>query len=336
MRKYLFIILIILSLSGLIAESNLFLMEDLNKPESILVDESQIYVTENSSIYIYSKKDFKLVKKFGKSGEGPQEFKINKREASDLFLDVSTKNIIIYSKGKVSWFTKKGEFIKEMKFYVNPALSDTRKIGNNYVGMFISQEKKRFRGLRVYDKSQQLVKEIVKMPDVFQYGKGMDIFTYSTAHSVSNNKLFTAWGNEFSINVFDEKLKLLRTIKYPYNRVKVMEKDKKDTIDSMKKNPTTKEYMHILKPFKFASHFPAIRNIFVSGDKLYAVTYKKKENKTELLVFKSSGDFFKQIFFPLSMINSRTSYPYTICNDTVFQIEEDIENEEWKLRVTKI
>ena len=49
---------------------------ELLSPELIRVDENKIYITEKANIYIYSKKDFKLVKKFGKKGAGPEEFKI--------------------------------------------------------------------------------------------------------------------------------------------------------------------------------------------------------------------------------------------------------------------
>ncbi|MGD2088646.1 MAG: hypothetical protein PVH61_20885 [Candidatus Aminicenantes bacterium] len=44
-------------------------LPDLINPDGIQADRHQLYITERHSIYIYSLKDFKLTKKFGKSGE---------------------------------------------------------------------------------------------------------------------------------------------------------------------------------------------------------------------------------------------------------------------------
>ena len=46
-------------------------IEEVNRVDSIHVDDSCIYIVEYPCIYLYSLKDFKLFKKFGKKGEGP-------------------------------------------------------------------------------------------------------------------------------------------------------------------------------------------------------------------------------------------------------------------------
>ncbi|MGD2085255.1 MAG: hypothetical protein PVH61_03640 [Candidatus Aminicenantes bacterium] len=43
---------------------------EVNRPISINVDDTCIYIVEFPCIYLYSLEDFKLVKKFGKRGEG--------------------------------------------------------------------------------------------------------------------------------------------------------------------------------------------------------------------------------------------------------------------------
>jgi len=45
------------------------------RPTSLSVDDTQLYICEHEKISIYSIKDFKLIKKYGEKGEGPQEFK---------------------------------------------------------------------------------------------------------------------------------------------------------------------------------------------------------------------------------------------------------------------
>ena len=47
---------------------------DLMRPGRIMVDKDKLYILEFPHIYIYSLDDFRLIKKFGRQGEGPQEF----------------------------------------------------------------------------------------------------------------------------------------------------------------------------------------------------------------------------------------------------------------------
>ncbi len=46
-------------------------------PSDIKIDEERIYITQHEEIYIYSLKDYRLIKKFGRKGEGPGEFKLS-------------------------------------------------------------------------------------------------------------------------------------------------------------------------------------------------------------------------------------------------------------------
>ncbi|MCP5105464.1 MAG: hypothetical protein GY950_18905, partial [bacterium] len=72
-------------------------LPELMKPEHPLYfDKTQMYVIEGTSIYIYSLTDFKLVKKFGKQGEGPKEFILDPR-FTGLFISVRTEDIVVES-----------------------------------------------------------------------------------------------------------------------------------------------------------------------------------------------------------------------------------------------
>ena len=61
-------------------------------------------------IYIYSLKDHTLIKKFGGRGEGPMEFMGN-----NINLLPYPDHIIVNSQGKITYWTKAGEFVKEVK-----------------------------------------------------------------------------------------------------------------------------------------------------------------------------------------------------------------------------
>ena len=50
------------------------MLRELIEPNSIALDHRNIYIPDGTGIYIYDRKDFRLKKRIGKKGEGPQEF----------------------------------------------------------------------------------------------------------------------------------------------------------------------------------------------------------------------------------------------------------------------
>ena len=99
-------------------------LEELIKPDIMFMGNGRMYITEGASIFIYSLKDYKLIKKFGKEGEGPKEFKISPFGAPMLVYPFEDK-IFINSNAKISYFTQDGEFIKEVRI---PPLLTFRKL----------------------------------------------------------------------------------------------------------------------------------------------------------------------------------------------------------------
>jgi hypothetical protein len=73
-KNYLMIVLLILT--NLVVAAEVVPLPALLKPETITVGNDHIYVTEGAEIYIYSKENKSLLRKIGKAGEGPREFKI--------------------------------------------------------------------------------------------------------------------------------------------------------------------------------------------------------------------------------------------------------------------
>jgi hypothetical protein len=73
-------------------------------PESIAIDGAKAFITEKASVYIFSLKDFKLLNKFGRRGEGPAEFKATPGIALKLY--VQPNYLLINSMGKISIFSK--------------------------------------------------------------------------------------------------------------------------------------------------------------------------------------------------------------------------------------
>lgn len=105
MKKIIFILLVLPVLGGTVFAEKLATLNGIMKPESISIDDRQIYIMENRTIFIYTLQDFKLKKKFGKPGEGPQEFK------GTVQLIPLADRLLVNSAGQISYFTKEGDFM---------------------------------------------------------------------------------------------------------------------------------------------------------------------------------------------------------------------------------
>lgn len=335
MRKIIVVLMLVSVTTALGAETKIIPMPDLLKPEALFFDKTQMYVTEGTSIHIFALKDFKLIKKFGKQGEGPQEFIVNAQFR--LLLNVQTDDILVQSFGKLSWYTKDGKYKRELKLS-NPLILNIQPFGKNFVGIQIALGQKRMRRLNLYDDKINEIKNIIEKEDMFQLGKGILIMKALPFSPVYNNKLFLAWEDELEIKVLDTKLNELYTVKYDIKKEEITEKDKKDIIHFFKTDPSTRDYFEILKPFKFTPHFPAIQNLIVTCDKIYVSTFKSKdeEEEREFLIFDIKGTLLKKVFLPFKMDTPIRPYPVTIHDGFLYQLVEDMEEEEWLLHVAEI
>jgi hypothetical protein len=320
------------------AQTKTIPLPDLQKPETVSVDQTQMYISEGVFIYIYSLKDFKLIKKIGKSGEGPQEFIVDKR-FGPLTLNVESEDLLVDSFGKLSWFAKDGAYKREQKL-PSPLILFIQPFGKNFVAMGFDQEnQKAWRKLNLYDDKFTKLKEIYKVEHSMQQGKGLTVLQNPPFNTIYDKKLFVAWENDLIIDVYDMEINKLYTIKYDMEKRPVTEKDKQKVIDFLKTNSATKDYFEFFKPINFPSHYPAMQNLFVSGDKIYAPTFKEEGKQNELLIFDIKGKFLKRVLITLVMDTPLTPFPYTIQNGFFYQtVEAPDEDDEasWNLQVTEI
>jgi len=321
--------------AGLAAESKVLPVPDLLKPEGILFDKARMYVIEGTSVYIYSLKDFQLIKKFGKKGEGPQEFMVNP-QLSPLFINVHTEDIVVNSFGKLSWFAKDGTFKREFRT-PSPFIMALQPLGKNFVGVRFALGQVRMQVLSLFDDKIKELKEIKRIKHLFQPGKGTRLLESLPSTVVYDNKIFYAWEKDFVIKVLNSDLNELYTIERSDEKRKVTADDKKKIIDFLKTYPQTKDIIEILKPFHFPDYFPSIAGLVVTGHKIYVITFKEdKAENDECIIFDLGGKLIKRVFLPVKMSTPILPYPYNIHEGFMYQVVEDEEKEEWAIHVTEI
>lgn len=337
-------IMLVLVAQCLWAGTKIFPLQGINKPgQLIYMDKDHLYAIEDASVFIYSVKDFKLVKKFGKKGQGPQEFATSAEMGAigQLSMDVQTDRLMVRCVTKISWFTKDGKFITEQKL---PPLLLLQLIpfGKNYIGQKYEAGNIRYNVLAAYNEKFEQLKEFSRHEDQFQLGKGLKVLKDNLAQVVYKDKLYMAWENELKIKVIDTNFKELLTITYPQKRTKVTAQDQKEIIELIKTSPETKQYFELLKPITFPDYYPAIMQMFVTGDKVYVMTFNTQEepnkgvNKYETLVFDLKGKFVKTFMCPTKMQDPLRPYPMIIHEGKLYQLIENEDDESWEVHITDL
>jgi hypothetical protein len=335
MRKMVLVLLVVL-LTGVGFAEKVATLHEVMKPGTILgVDDTQFYVTENATIFIYSLKDYKLIKKFGKQGEGPREFMVHPRVP--ITIDVSTDDIIVNSLGKVSYFTKDGTYKREIK--APPGSFGFQPMGDQFLALGQSfADEKLYNTVNVYDSQLKKVKEIYRADSGLKGpGKGIKVLEKTLILQTYDNKIFLPGEKDGAIDVFDTGMKKLYTITVDIERQKVTQDFKDNIIHDFKTSPGTKDiYDAYLKPVQFPDYLPVFQACICVDKKVYVMTWKRENEKNEFYLYDMNGKFLKKKEIPIKYQSPLRVYPIAVRNDKLYQLVENIDEEEWDLYVEEI
>jgi hypothetical protein len=337
MRKINLLILLLL-LATFVVSAKIVPMPDIIKADIIKVDGHDLVIAEGAAISIYSLKDFKLIKKFGKEGEGPQEFKTFM--GFGLTVDIYPEHILVNSIDKISYFTRKGEFIKEKKI---PAGTSVTSFQGKFVGSAIQFDQKTGpkMAFSLYDSKGEKLKEICSHPLPLLKGKGtvtlLDLLAgIFPRYQTSADRIFIGGKQQFEIDIYDSEGNFLKSIKRDCEKKELTGDDKKKFLEVYKIHPIYKNFWESLeKAINVPDYFPAYKTFLVSNQKIYVQTFKKKDGKTEFLIFDLNGKYLKTTFLPLVFQDIITPYLFTIDGGKLYQLAEN-EDEEWELRISEI
>ena len=300
------------------------------------IDDHQLYITQGFNIYIYSRKDYKLLKKFGKRGDGPREF--------NGFVHVAPYKdyLVITSSGKISFFNKQGEFQREIKS-VSSKNGIFLPLGEGFVGRGYDLAKKNllYRTINLYDGRFKKGSEIFRYTDQFRKKAGKRKYNLMEDRNrrfrVINNKILVGHPNG-SITVFDKKGSRMTTIKRTYEKIPFKEIHKKELIDTfLLTNPgkkgTYKQWKNMLE---FPTHFPPIQLFQTSDEKVFVLTHKRVSQKAECFVYDLEGKLLKQTMASIIDLSPKEPYPLAFFKGKIYQVYEKEDTETWQLQVIKI
>ena len=309
------------------------LLREIDKPQAIAVDQNKLYVTQQATVFIYSLKNYTLLKKFGRQGEGPEEFSI--RAYRPLGIDVSTDQIIINSLGKISYFNKSGVFIREVR---SKSLAlRLIPLGSRFLGWSRAADKGvAYATINIYDSALQKIVEIYRVKDSFQGpGSGYVILDKAFVYRTYRDKIILPGKDDATIVVLDSTLKKYVTIPLTQKKSRVTSSFKQRMIKFMRDSPETKEVYPMIKPLIFPAFFPTIADFFVEGGTIYVMTWKRQKDGNEFYTYSISGRFMKKLYIPIRYETDLKPYPVLVQQGDLYQLVEN-DNESWELHRSRI
>lgn len=337
-KNTVFIVSVILLLTaGAVYARQVVPLKGVVRPQGLEVDDSRFYITAGTEVFIYTLNDFKLVKRFGKKGEGPQEFVV--MPGVPLAPFARTNELLITSMGKLSFFSKDGVFKRELKtkgarFYLLPA-------ADGFLGMGMTRDKGVvYQTVNIYDSKLDPVREVYRQEFPEQSSGAIKVFDKSFSYEYYDNKIFIPHGTDLIIRVLDLQGKPLYSMgDKGFERPRVNEIHKQQVKTFLRTSPDSKaQYEAIKERLAFPTHFPAISYFWVNGGNVYLMTWKEKSvgsQEFEFYIFDVKGNFLKKKFvhIPFSEIAPQRVIVY---KGKVYHLAENEKTETYELHINDV
>jgi len=325
-KTVLFLILILFP--SLYAEKAAILTDIFN-PSGIIIDGPYIYLTEKSTVFIYSSENYKYINKFGREGQGPSEF------SGFLTIIPQPGHLIINSLGKISFFSGTGEFIKELK---SPRVNSVFfPLETGFIGRARAFESNTaFFTVNLYDLELKKGKEIYRVEDFEQPRKSKITFPIrEPKYATLNNKIIIAGKPGFIVDILDQTGKQLHSITNKnFKRRKFTSQDEKEFREFLKAE--YKERYHRYKQYlQFLEYFPEISFLFTDSNKIYVSTWRISNSKIELFEYDIKGKLLNIYFVNIFWQSMLKPYPLRIHNGKIYQLLENQE-QQWELHISKL
>lgn len=311
------------------------IVEPFQYPVLAAVDNDKIYIYDAKAvvIHIYSRKDFHLLGKFGGFGEGPAEFKFIHH------LLIYPGYIFISSGGKISYFSLTGELKKEIK--TPYAFSYFFPLAENFVCQtFSGPFEKQTISIKILDEQLTENKEIDSFQSDFYPATANGKMNFTVVrdffgYKVDNNRIFV--GNTkkgFHFTVYDSNGNKEYQVNRTYQKQRITGKDKEEDMESLLKEVGKARFEQARKKYNYLypEFFPAYSAFTISKDKIYILTYPRKNEQQEMIVLDTKGNFLKQT----SLYTRFGSNDFCIFDGTYYYLRANEENDNWELYAIKI
>ncbi len=346
LKKILLLFVLLIVFCCLNFSRKLAVLPELMKPGNIEIDGDNLYALDGVVVYVYSMKDYRLLTKFGKKGQGPGELVPD--DEIPLQMRLVNGNIFLNSQTKIIYYSKEGKILKEKTFpFTSLQIVPLGK------GFAVSRPGFGTNGafslnVILYDAQLKPIKTLTSMKDKLSIKRKIVIPTPYIYLHCANDTLFVTGGNQrdFHIEVFDKEGNPLKPIKAPYQRLELTDSFKKELIEWFKTDSRfSSAPVEVFQRLHFLRYLPAIRNVVVSNTtasksgRIYVQTYKQQGSLSEFFVFDFKGNLLKKVFLPPASrykVKMNHQIAFTFYNNKYYYLVENLDAEEWELHMEEV
>jgi len=336
MKKTLGVIFLMLFLSAAAVSEEIASLEEIARPSMFLVKKGNIYILEKFRIYIYDLADFSLKKRFGKAGEGPEEFRYNARQRRPLSMCIRGDKLVVNSPLKLTTFDLNGQYLGEEKVKLDRLLFPCN---DKYVGIGPSRSggsPKRYFSYTLH--SGDFTDNKTLYVSDFEAGSPERIYlpvSSFTYDPVYKDRIFIiSDSGNFHIQVLNPLGEKIYTIRKDYPKIKITDHFRAETLDFFKRNPGFKDsYEYFKKVIRIRDYYPPIRDLQVVDDTLFILTFKRRGDLWECLQLDLKGHEKGRTFIRLNTYEPFSLYPilYSAYKNHIYTLVEDEDDEVWKI-----
>lgn len=317
-------------------------LNDLNNPYDLYANQGRLYITDCAdeeqrctSVLVYSLKDYSFLYKRGGDGEEPGKFKMS--PGHSVYVGFPPEKWFINDYTKVAFYTPDGNFID--KHETEEESTIYRAVGNRFIAQkSLDEEGMSYYAVNLYNAELERIKEIYRIENPYNpKTKKSRVLTRELFFQGYKNNIYIKGSSEdFVIDVFNSEGTRLRTIRQPYTREKITDHIKNEVYKKYKNHPLFGKYYDMIKDeIVFPEYLPAIKNFRVADDKIYVLTYRREQNKSEFYILDLDGNILKKVLVPFEW--HPAYYPrYTVMNGKFYQLIKNKVMNKWDLKITQL
>jgi hypothetical protein len=307
----------------------------------LCVSKGEIFVLQEGTVLVYSIKNTRLLRQFGKSGEGPGELRVIPHRSNMML--IRDNSVFIDGYDKVIEYSRNGGLIRETRktyshFIVQP-------LGNRFVTLKRSQDEKNriFLAVTLCDKDFKVKKELYRRLMTRQRNV-VELFPDAQNFWTWEDKIFVEKSGEgFVLETFNSSGEPLFRISKEMKKSPVKASERKKVINRFKNDPEIKAmggWNRVSKQidFRFPDTFPPIREFTAGEGKLYVQTYHNKGMDVEYIILDLSGKILSRVFLPQGPpvlfdeeLSGRINRFYSFSGEYYYYLMENEETETWEI-----
>ena len=317
------------------------ILTELSRPNQLEITDGVISVIDGAKLFVYDKTSMKLIRSFGKEGQGPGEFNLHPEQG--LMYEYLTDSVFINSYNKLASFSLTGQlqYEKVVPFWILQAIP----LNGNYIISKYTANKDRDRVVIVslYDqdlKEKKVFYESVRPNPLKERKVNLPpehVFLCSHKGAIY---LCDLSAPNIKILKFNNRGELKKTIEMDVPKLEVDEAFMKEATDWLLRLPHLRSAKLDPKNMvKFPKFFPPVKNILLDGDLIYLHTFKKKDGLVQCLVLDFDGNLVKELYLPSGNRDIIQVIPkaiFDIHRNVYYYLWENEDTEEWELHTLNL